>query len=237
MTTFEGRFKALSGNDIRIHLDDLEQAKRYLQKGYTQFDIEPHNPMKLSADQRSKAFAMIHDIGDYEGYDDDDMEKTLKARFRAVVGCEPFSLSNCHKDTATAFISFLVEYCFYYDIPFFEKNMVDTVDANRWQYLCLVHKRCAICGRTDTVEINHVDSVGSGNNRRHMDHRTHRLEALCHEHHAEFHQIGANTFANKYHMHGVKLKDEGVVKLGLMSWKQIRGFDQQYKEEKLERGN
>ncbi|WPC19474.1 putative HNHc nuclease [Pediococcus inopinatus] len=237
MQPIEGRFKALSGNDIQIHLADLKTAETYLHKGYVNFDIVPHSPMSITADQRSKAYAMIHDIGDYIGYDDEDMKITLKEKFRSVVGCQPFSLSDCHKDTATAFISYLVEYCFYYGIPFFEKDMIDTIDANRWQYLCLIHKRCAICGRTDTVEINHVDTVGNGNNRNHIDHRKHRIEALCHTHHMEFHQIGAKTFAEKYHMHGVKLKDEDVVKLGLMSWKQIREFDEQYKDEKLERGN
>lgn len=235
MKPFEGRFKALVGNDMQIHLTDPKIAEAYLYKGYTQFDLVPHNPMSITADQRKKAYAMIHDIGDYEGYDDDDMKMTLKAQFRAVVGCKEFSLSDCHKDIATAFISYLVEYCFYYDIPFFEKNMIDTVDANRWQYLCLMHKRCAVCGRTDTIEINHVDVIGQGNNRNHTDHRHHRLEALCHEHHAMFHQLGAATFAKRFHMHGIKLKDDDIVQLGLMSWNQIYEFDAHYVQEKLER--
>lgn len=234
MKPFEGRFKALVGNDMRIHLADLKTAEAYLHKGYTQFDVVPHNPMSITTDQRKKAYAMIHDIGDYEGYDDDDMKMILKSQFRAVTGCKEFSLSDCHKDIATAFISYLVEYCFYYDIPFFEKNMIDTVDANRWQYLCLVHKRCSVCGTTEAVEINHVDSVGNGNNRNHLDHRQHRLEALCHKHHMEFHTMGAKTFADVYHMHGIKLGDKDIIRLKLMSWKQIDEFDARYALEKLE---
>jgi hypothetical protein len=229
MNIYQSQLKSVKNDLITLKVNDIEKFQSELKRGYIAFDVMPHEPYQLSDIQRKKAYAMMHDIADYEGYPDDIKKISLKEQFRAITGYPKFSLSNCHKDIATAFIAFLVEYCFYYDIPFRFKDLTNTFDTQRQVFLCLAHKRCTVCGTDERVEINHEDSVGSGLNRNHIDHRQHRLEALCHNHHFEFHTIGAESFAKKYHFHGIKLKDEDIVSLKLMSWKQIHEFDEEYR--------
>ncbi|WP_100220213.1 putative HNHc nuclease [Liquorilactobacillus vini] len=229
---YESHLQAVRDNLITLKINDYEAFKNELKRGNIAFDVIPHEPYQLSDVQRRKAYAMIHDIADYEGYPDDIKKITLKEQFKAITGYSDFSLSNCKKDVATAFIAFLVEYCFKFDIPFRFKDLTNTFDTERQVYLCLVHKRCTVCGAEENIEINHEDTVGQGMNRNHIDHRGHRLEALCHFHHFEFHQIGAENFAKKYHFHGIRLKSEDIVSLKLMSWKQIHEFDEEYRRQK-----
>lgn len=224
---FQAQIKGARDDLFQFRFNDTEEFKKSLEHGYTAFDVMPHKSTRLSDVQRKKAYAMIHDIADYEGYPDDIKKISLKEQFRAVTGYSEFSLSNCYKDIATAFISFLVEYCFYYDIPFRFKDLTNTFDTERQVYLCLWHKRCTVCGSEKSIEINHEDAVGNGNNRNQIDHRKHRIEALCHFHHFEYHTLGAKTFYEKYHFHGIKPSDELVVHLHLMSKKQINEFDKE----------
>lgn len=232
MNIYQSQLKNVKDDLITLKINDIGSFQSELRRGYIAFDLTPHTPDKLSDVQRRKSYAMIHDIADYEGYPDDIKKIALKEQFKGVTGYPDFSLSDCKKDIATAFIAFLVEYCFYYDIPFRFKDLTNTFDTQRQVFLCLAHKRCTVCGADERVEINHEDSVGSGLNRNHIDHRQHRLEALCHNHHFEFHTIGAESFAKKYHFHGIKLKDEDIVSLKLMSWKQIKKFDEEYRRSK-----
>lgn len=224
---FQAQIKGARDDLFQFRFNDTDEFKKSLEHGYTAFNVMPHKSNRLSDVQRKKAYAMIHDIADYEGYPDDIKKISLKEQFRAITGYPEFSLSNCYKDIATAFISFLVEYCFYYDIPFRFKDLTNTFDTERQVYLCLWHKRCTVCGSEESIEINHEDAVGNGNNRNQIDHREHRIEALCHFHHFEYHTLGAKKFYEKYHFHGIKPSDELVVHLHLMSKKQINEFDKE----------
>lgn len=224
---FQANLRRDTGDSFEFRFNDTEGFRNSLKHGYTAFDVTPHKSNQLSDVQRKKAYAMIHDIADYEGYPDDIKKVTLKEQFRAVTGYPEFSLGNCYKDIATAFISYLVEYCFYYDIPFRFKDLTNTFDTDRQVFLCLVHKRCTVCGTTEDVQINHEDAVQNGNNRNHIDHREHRIEMLCATHHIIFHTLGAESFFNKYHFHGIKPSNELVMQLKLMSKKQINEFDKE----------
>lgn len=224
---FQANLKGDRGDSFEFRFNDTDGFRNSLKHGYTAFDVTPHKSDAISDVQRKKAYAMIHDIADYEGYPDDIKKISLKEQMRGLTGFKSFSLGNCPKDVATAFIAFLVEYCFYYDIPFRFKDLTNTFDTDRQVFLCLLHKRCTVCGATENIEINHEDAVQNGNNRRHIDHREHRIEALCHFHHFEYHTLGQQSFYNKYHFHGIKPNNELATRLKLMSWKQINELDKE----------
>lgn len=219
---YQANLQSIKDNQATFNFEEIDEFIAEAKKGKVSFDITPHDPNKISGLQRRKAYALIHDIADYEGYPDDIKKIALKEQYRAITGFKEFSLSDCHKDIATAFIAFLVEYCFFYDIPFRFKDITNTFDTQRHVFLCLLHKRCTVCGSMENIEINHEDTVGLGRDRRNIDHREHRLEALCRNHHFEFHTIGAEQFANKYHFHGIKLKAEELISLKLMTKTQIK---------------
>lgn len=104
------------------------------------------------------------------------------------------------KSEAKEFIEWLMGY-------FFENNIelnINTVkmlqenDQNKFAYLCLVNKRCCICGRKVTFP-HHVDRVGT-HGYKNDDGINKRISPLCAYHHAEI-ESGKYTlveFKKKY---------------------------------------
>ena len=58
------------------------------------------------------------------------------------------------------------------------------------------------------ADIHHVDSIGRGRDRTQYDDSKHKKMALCREHHSEAHNIGVDTFNEKYHVFGVIYREE-----------------------------
>ncbi|KRM91472.1 putative HNHc nuclease [Liquorilactobacillus cacaonum] len=238
---YEGHVVSIKKDLVTFRIDEIDSMIKLLKKGRVHFDLTEHEPEQITGIQRRKAYAMIHDIGMAQGceqsYEFQKLKVDLKDSFCRKSGYGSFSLSNCSKYVATDFISWLVELCFFKGIPFQFKDLVNTFDTERQVFLCLVHKRCTVCGQTNNIQINHEDTVGMGNDRKHLNHRNHRLEALCSYHHLEFHRLGSKSFFDKYHFHGTKLRDEQLIALKLMSQKQMQEFDEEYEREKLARRN
>lgn len=63
-----------------------------------------------------------------------------------------------------------------------------------------VNRNCVICSKPH-AELAHYHAVGRGRNRRKIDHTDNKVLALCREHHTEQHNIGINSFNDKYHLH------------------------------------
>lgn len=72
-----------------------------------------------------------------------------------------------------------------------------------------------MCG--DYADIHHLDTVGMGMNRDHVDHTKKHVMPLCRTHHENYHQLGAEKFAELYHVpaNGIKLDVETLKKLGV----------------------
>ena len=102
---------------------------------------------------------------------------------------------------------------FKWDIAINPKVVVLAREVNNFLYLCLMHRKCAVCGRH--ADIHHVDAVGSGRDRNKVDHTKLRMVALCREHHQETHTIGWLTFKSKYHVEGILLNEESLKELGI----------------------
>ncbi|SUM32084.1 phi PV83 orf 19-like protein [Staphylococcus gallinarum] len=50
------------------------------------------------------------------------------------------------------------------------------------------------------ADLAHYQAVGRGRNRNKIDHINNKVLALCRKHHTEQHQIGINTFNDKYYL-------------------------------------
>ncbi|NTV47498.1 MAG: hypothetical protein HGB11_13490 [Chlorobiales bacterium] len=110
---------------------------------------------------------------------------------------EFFSLSDCSMTVARAFIDYLLEFAFYFGVPLKHFELPkDPEDLVRHVYMCIKHKRCCICG--NPADIHHYDAIGMGRDRRKYDDAQHRKLPLCRGHHGEAHNIGADTFCEKY---------------------------------------
>lgn len=171
----------------------------------------------ISPEQRRKAWALIGEIAAWAGYlgaeDKRDLNATMKAEFlRARVdklqaeAIKAFSLSDVDMTTARLYIDWLVEFCVVNSVPTKVALTEYAEDIAAYVYACLMHKRCAVCGRK--ADLHHVDRVGMGGDRAHMSHIGLRCLPLCREHHQEAHQHGDAALMEKYHLEPIRIDDK-----------------------------
>lgn len=167
-----------------------------------------------SNEQIRKAWALMTEIAAFQGEDKEDVYREQKVAFSAKNLEELqgvlFGLSTATVSTARAFINMLVEIIIEYGIPTKEPlmNMVD--DVQKYVYACLMHKKCAVCGRK--AELHHLQAVGMGYNRREKPQIGALVLPLCREHHMEWHNVGGTAFEAKYHLEPVRM-DERLAKV------------------------
>lgn len=176
-------------------------------------EIRVDDGRRISSDQRNKIYALCRDISSYTGHDVEDLkENILKVGFMIDEDREYFSLSNVDMTTARYFIEYILKFCFEWDIPL-DANTVDMArEINNYLYLCLIHRKCAICGEKADIH-HHENLVGMGMDRAKHNHIDSKYIALCREHHNECHNIGHKTFEDKYKITAIKLNEAAIKEL------------------------
>ena len=159
----------------------------------------------ISREQRKKAYALMNDIALYTGYSQDEVKELTKYGFIASTGQKMFSLSDVDMTTARLYIDWLIEFCLRFEIPCRDSLLNLCEDIKRYLYLCLIHKKCCICGKP--TQLHHVTTVGMGYNRNEIVHVGMLAEPLCWRHHRECHDIGQKSFDERYHVFGVAIDE------------------------------
>ena len=141
----------------------------------------------------------------------------LTDNYCRLQGIDLFSLSpsneNCaSKELASDFIDWLVNLCVENAIPCMDTLLNRCEDIERYIYACVLHKRCAICGRK--ADIHEVETVGMGRNRRKIGHVGQLVEPLCRGHHDECGRIGQKSFDELYHMQPIRLDEKLCESIG-----------------------
>lgn len=205
----DGRWVLLPDEDLTHYIakQDCRCADVYLRDG-----------RRLSDEQRRKIFAIIRDIALWNGDAPESIRGQMTWNFCEKYDCDAFSLSTRRTNaadmtTATEFITYLLDFCLYHGIPMKERLVDRADDLDRAMYLCLKHRKCAVCGRP--ADIHHADSIGMGRDREKVVHAGLKAIALCRVHHTEAHQIGRDRFYEKYHVYGIKLDGYLCEMLGL----------------------
>lgn len=155
----------------------------------------------ISARQRKAIYATVKDIAEYTGDAPESAKENLKYQYMIQTGEPHFSLASCSVTTAREFLTFILDFCLMWDVPLSERAVERTDDIDAYLWCCLKHHKCAVCGRYG--EVHHVDHIGMGFNRHKVDDSQKRKICLCREHHTEVHNIGQETFNNKYKVKGV----------------------------------
>lgn len=209
-----GEMMETDGETILFHLDekvDVMELRRINDgEGRYRAEIVFDDNRIISSLQRKKAWALMGDISRWTGYSMLEVAEQMKIRFCIEQNMEWLSLSNCSVTDARNFITFLIDFCFEWNIPFKEKGLDLHDDIRAYLWLCIKHRKCAICGLK--ADIHHVDTVGMGRDRRKVRHDELRMIALCRKHHSESHNIGQSTFDEKYMVQGIKLNDDDIKK-------------------------
>lgn len=203
--------------DIKELLDKLKKNQ-----------IEVIRTDKLSLDQPKMIWCLCKDYGELLGYEREEMREVLENEFCAKREIEYFSISPykrnaCSKEGATEFIQFIIEHSIEQgynliisegkgDKRVYKATREVVPDIRRYVLACLLHKRCAICGRNE-VDLHHYHSVASIGGYEHDDGLKTPFISLCREHHTQFHNIGIKEFEKLYHIQGVWLSETLVREL------------------------
>lgn len=169
----------------------------------------------LSYKQRRMCYALMNAIAEWSGNEPEDIKEYFKMEFWAnnldTLADKIFSLSNAPMSLVAAFQKFLIKFIISNDVPVKRPLLEYVDDIDDYVYMCLIHKKCAICGKK--AELHHVDTVGMGNDRTAVQHEGREAMSLCREHHTEYHTIGKSAFLDKYHLNGGIKIDKTILKI------------------------
>lgn len=168
--------------------------------------------------QRRLFFALLSDIHRWSGEPAEWLKEYFYLQYTIKTAGKEISLANDTVSTvsdATELINLVIDFIFDYQVPINDGYPLLPRDESYFQFKCIQHRRCLICGRA--ADINHIDEVGMGRNRNKLDHAKARLSALCRVHHTEWHQIGNQEFCKKYRLTnlGVKVNAETLKRIGM----------------------
>lgn len=196
-----------TGTEINAFIPDKHIAELLVRKRISKAEIRFDDGRHISAEQRKKAYATIRDIADYTGNPPEIEKQYRKYHYVELTGEEEPSLKDCSMDTAREFINTLMEFAIENGIPLTGSGIERTDDIGKYLYFCIIHKKCAVCGRPG--EIHHEDAVGMGNDRRKVDDSNYKKICLCRFHHTIAHQKGVIEFRKAYKVYGIVVKDFG----------------------------
>ena len=198
---------------IKIDKNILEILRRNKTK-YIEVSI-PDSRL-INHEQRKKIYATINDIATYTGDVPERIKEFFKYRLMELEGVEYFSLKDCSVTVAREYLNLIIDFVIEWGIPLRDAGVNRTDDIERYLYKCIQTRTCAITGRKN-ADIHHVigSRVGTGRNRRKMNHVGMRLIALSREWHNKVHQEGEAEIFEKYKIHGIYVDSHTLKELGL----------------------
>lgn len=178
-------------------------------------NVEYIDSRPLSDKQRRMCYALMNAVAEWSGNEPSDIKEYFKLEFWAdridTLGDKVFSLSNAPMSLVAEFQRFLIRFIISNDVPV-KRPLIEYVDdVDEYVYMCLIHKKCAVCGKK--AELHHIDTVGMGNDRTEIQHEGREAISLCREHHTEYHTIGKSVFLDKYHLNGGVKIDKTILKI------------------------
>lgn len=188
---------------------------QFLHREVKEVYVDMIDSRPLSDKQRRMCYALVKAIADWSGSGSEEVKETFKLDFWAeridTLSDKIFSLSNAPMSLVAEFQRFLVAFILTHDVPTKRplREYVDDIEA--YTYLCLVRRKCAVCGRR--AELHHIDAVGMGNDRTEVQHEGREVMSLCREHHTELHTVGKAEFMTKYHLDGGVPCDKTIMKI------------------------
>ena len=198
---------------FKVYVPGWFAPKKFIQK-WMSGAMKLDDRRSISAKQRKLLYALFKDIGLYTGYEVEELKELLKIEFMVDKDRDYFSLSDVEMEIATEFIEYILEFMFLWDVPINKKVIPLAREVNNFLYLCLIHRKCAVCGSHADIH-HHENLVGMGMDRAKHNHIDSRFIALCRVHHNECHNIGHKTFEDKYKIMAIKLNAEAIEKLGV----------------------
>ena len=185
--------------------------------------VEFDDGISITVQQRRYIYVLLRYISLWSSLslDTEQIKETLKSDFMYEhLGTlhKTFSLADCPKEVASAFIEYILSFCLSWHVPIRQDDILQiSQEVPNYIRICVLERACAVCGRH--ADIHHIDAVGMGGNRDKMIHIEKRVLPLCRKHHSEAHSIGRECFLEKYHLKPVKVDKEIARRLKLGKYK------------------
>ena len=154
---------------------------------------------KITVQQRKKIFALLNDIYLFTGQPQEDLRQQFQFYLEMIKGYEPISLTDTTRRIASELIEVIIAWVFQHDIPLNYKTSDLMKEDKYFIYLSTINRTCVICGRKFS-DLAHRYAVGRGRNRNEIDHYGNEVLALCRRHHQTQHDMGIQSFNEKYHL-------------------------------------
>lgn len=159
----------------------------------------------ITSDQRRKIYATLRDIADWSGDVPDSVKAYFKWSFCGDRQHEDFSLSDVDRETASEFLTYLIDFCIQNGVPCSDPLWDRCEDVERYMYACVMTRTCCITGKKN-AQIHHVDRVGMGRNRNTICQVGMRVVPLSGDLHTMIHYSGGeDEFYKKHHIEPIAL--------------------------------
>lgn len=200
--------------DTLPNMDHIETVSGSREQFY--LDWELTDKRRASSKQRRLFFALLNDIMDWfvvpQGY----LKDMFYLQYEAYTGKEiSLAKGQASVSEVNQLLDLVIDFMFEWHVPFQKGYELLPKEERYFLYQCCRHRVCLVCG--NKADIHHIDTVGMGNNRNHVDHSQRRVMPLCREHHQAYHKKGPKEFAEEYHVPigGIRLDDETLRKLNM----------------------
>lgn len=161
----------------------------------------------ITAEQRRKIYATMRDIAEWSGDMPDAVKAFFKWSFCGDREHEDFSLSDVDRETASAFLSYLIDFCIHNGVPCSDPLWDRCEDIDRYMYACVMTRTCCITGRPN-AQIHHYDRVGM-RSRDTICHVGMRVVPLSADLHTMIHYSGGeDEFYEKHHIVPIPLTEK-----------------------------
>lgn len=193
---------------IRAVLPNIDRA---ILRQYSKVQIGFADGRTITPEQRRKAYALMNEIASWMGDLPEYVKRLMKMEFMVsrmqALQKQIFSLSDCDVTTAREFINYLIDFIIEHDVPTQTPLIELCEDISKYVYACLMHKKCAVCGKSH-ADLHHVTAIGAGVNRDTVYQIGIPVLPLCREHHMESHNIGQQEFLKLHHLQPIGLTVE-----------------------------
>ncbi|WNW16703.1 putative HNHc nuclease [Lactiplantibacillus plantarum] len=198
------------------NLDHIETVSGSVNEYYTYSELA--DTRKARPQQRRLFFALLSDVAEWSIVPQDFLKSMFYLQYQIYTDGKQISLSDVTQSSvsdANQLLDLVIDFMFEWHVPFNKGYKLLPREQEYYLFQCCRHRVCMICG--NRADIHHVDVIGAGLNRTHVDHTKRHVMALCRVHHSEIEQIGSVAFSAKYHVpvDGIKLDKETLKRIGL----------------------
>lgn len=198
-----------------LNLDHIETVSGTKDEFFVDWELADRR--RVSDKQRRLFFALLNDIMQWSYMPKDYLKDVFYLQYALYTGKE-ISLSDTSKSSVSdgnVLLDLVIDFMFEWNVPFKEGYKQLPREETYFIYQCCRHRRCLVCG--NHADIHHLETVGMGVDRNKVDHTKKHVMPLCRLHHENYHLLGAEKFAETYHVSvdGIKLDAETLKKIGV----------------------